>query len=165
MINRLSDWIIDRLIADCWLFDWLFDCLIDWFFAWLSDCLIDWLSDRMIDWLINWLIDWLIDDWLDWPGWPGWPYRDGSYEFGLPVPKYQTANLSVGGLGDAVAPMPGVIEKVKLNGMLATNLCKGVPYVVWNLVNVHVILNWIFGLEIYFIIDWFSMDNLNLIDW
>jgi 3-methylcrotonyl-CoA carboxylase alpha subunit len=38
--------------------------------------------------------------------------RDGSYEFGLPMPKYLTANLAVGGLGDAVAPMPGVIEKV-----------------------------------------------------
>ena len=80
----------------------------------------------MIDWLVVWLSDWLID-WLigDWPDWPDWLYRDGSYEFGLPVPKYQTANLSVGGLGDAVAPMPGVIEKVKLNGMLATNLRKG----------------------------------------
>ena len=53
-------------------------------------------------------------------------YRDGSYEFGLPVPKYQTANLSVGGLGDAVAPMPGVIEKVtRLKELSATNLLKG----------------------------------------
>jgi len=38
--------------------------------------------------------------------------KDGSYEFSLPVPKFMTANLAAGGLGDAVAPMPGVIEKV-----------------------------------------------------
>ena len=36
----------------------------------------------------------------------------GSYEFSLPVPKFLSATLSAAGLGDAVAPMPGVIEKV-----------------------------------------------------
>ena len=38
--------------------------------------------------------------------------RDGSYEFALPVPKFLSASAGAGGLGDAVAPMPGVIEKV-----------------------------------------------------
>jgi len=38
--------------------------------------------------------------------------KEGSYEFGVPVPKFLTASLAAGGLGDAVAPMPGVIEKV-----------------------------------------------------
>jgi len=36
----------------------------------------------------------------------------GSYEFSLPLPKFLSMNMSVAGLGDAVAPMPGVIEKV-----------------------------------------------------
>lgn len=38
--------------------------------------------------------------------------RDGSVEFSKPVPKYQLQGGSSGGAGDAVAPMPGVIEKV-----------------------------------------------------
>jgi len=38
--------------------------------------------------------------------------NSGSYEFSLPVPKFLSATLSAAGLGDAVAPMPGVIEKV-----------------------------------------------------
>merc|ERR1739844_315861 len=38
--------------------------------------------------------------------------RDGSVEFSRPVPKYQLQGGSTGGAGDAVAPMPGVIEKV-----------------------------------------------------
>ena len=43
-----------------------------------------------------------------------WP-RDGSVEFSKPVPKYQLQGGSTGGAGDAVAPMPGVIEKVFLS--------------------------------------------------
>merc|ERR1719239_1398324 len=38
--------------------------------------------------------------------------RDGSVEFSKPLPKYQLQGGSTGGAGDAVAPMPGVIEKV-----------------------------------------------------
>jgi len=38
--------------------------------------------------------------------------KKGSYEFTKPVPKYKLAGVSSGSLGDAVAPMPGVIEKV-----------------------------------------------------
>ena len=38
--------------------------------------------------------------------------RDGSYEFILPLPKFMSASAVGGGLGAAVAPMPGVIEKV-----------------------------------------------------
>ena len=38
--------------------------------------------------------------------------RDGSVEFSKPLPKYQLQGGSSGGAGDAVAPMPGVIEKV-----------------------------------------------------
>merc|ERR1711915_954843 len=38
--------------------------------------------------------------------------KKGSYEFSKPVPKYKLAGGSSGSLGDAVAPMPGVIEKV-----------------------------------------------------
>ena len=38
--------------------------------------------------------------------------RDGSYEFILPLPKFMSAAAVGGGLGAAVAPMPGVIEKV-----------------------------------------------------
>jgi len=38
--------------------------------------------------------------------------KKGSYEFTKPTPKYKLAGSSTGSLGDAVAPMPGVIEKV-----------------------------------------------------
>merc|ERR1711971_1400570 len=38
--------------------------------------------------------------------------RDGSVEFSKPLPKYQLQGGSTGGAGDALAPMPGVIEKV-----------------------------------------------------
>ena len=38
--------------------------------------------------------------------------REGSREFEKPVPKYKSAAGGGGSLGDAVAPMPGVIEKV-----------------------------------------------------
>jgi len=54
--------------------------------------------------------------------------RSGSYEFSLPVPKYLTANLALGGLGDAVAPMPGVIEKVMVEAGSSVNA--GDPLVV-----------------------------------
>ena len=43
-------------------------------------------------------------------------FSSGSYEFSLPMPKFLSMNLSVAGLGDAVAPMPGVIEKVGNQG-------------------------------------------------
>jgi len=54
--------------------------------------------------------------------------RSGSYEFSLPVPKYLTANLALGGLGDAVAPMPGVIEKVMVEA--GSSVIAGDPLVV-----------------------------------
>jgi len=38
--------------------------------------------------------------------------KKGSYEFSKPTPKYKLAGGGGGSLGDAVAPMPGVIEKV-----------------------------------------------------
>jgi len=38
--------------------------------------------------------------------------KKGSFDFTKPVPKYKLAGVSSGSLGDAVAPMPGVIEKV-----------------------------------------------------
>ena len=38
--------------------------------------------------------------------------KDGSYEFGRPLPKFKGAGSGGGSLGDAVSPMPGVIEKV-----------------------------------------------------
>jgi len=38
--------------------------------------------------------------------------RSGSFDFTKPVPKYKLAGMGGGSLGDAVAPMPGVIEKV-----------------------------------------------------
>jgi len=38
--------------------------------------------------------------------------RAGSFDFTKPVPKYKLAGMGGGSLGDAVAPMPGVIEKV-----------------------------------------------------
>ena len=38
--------------------------------------------------------------------------REGSREFEKPVPKYKSAAGGGASLGDAVAPMPGVIEKV-----------------------------------------------------
>ncbi|KAK6190730.1 hypothetical protein SNE40_002530 [Patella caerulea] len=37
---------------------------------------------------------------------------DGSYELKLPVPNYMKSSLATGAAGDAVAPMPGVIERV-----------------------------------------------------
>ena len=38
--------------------------------------------------------------------------KDGSLEFIRPLPKFKGAGSGGGGLGDAVSPMPGVIEKV-----------------------------------------------------
>ena len=39
--------------------------------------------------------------------------QEGSHEFSLPVPKFLQKRAGGGaGAGDAVAPMPGVIEKV-----------------------------------------------------
>ena len=38
--------------------------------------------------------------------------KEGSRAFDKPVPKYKSAAAGGGSLGDAVAPMPGVIEKV-----------------------------------------------------
>ena len=38
--------------------------------------------------------------------------KDGSYEFSRPLPKFKGAGSGGGSLGDAVSPMPGVIEKV-----------------------------------------------------
>ena len=38
--------------------------------------------------------------------------KDGSYEFTRPLPKFKGAGSGGGSLGDAVSPMPGVIEKV-----------------------------------------------------
>ena len=38
--------------------------------------------------------------------------KDGSYEFVRPMPKFKGAGSGGGSLGDAVSPMPGVIEKV-----------------------------------------------------
>jgi len=52
----------------------------------------------------------------------------GSYEFSLPVPKFLSMSLSVAGLGDAVAPMPGVIEKVMVEDGATVNA--GDPLVV-----------------------------------
>ena len=48
--------------------------------------------------------------------------RDGSYEFALPVPKFLSASAGAGGLGDAVAPMPGVIEKVTYTSLNLTEI-------------------------------------------
>ncbi len=39
-------------------------------------------------------------------------FREGSLEFSRPVPKFLSESMSGSGLGDALAPMPGVIEKV-----------------------------------------------------
>ena len=38
--------------------------------------------------------------------------KDGSLEFSRPLPKFKGAGSGGGSLGDAVSPMPGVIEKV-----------------------------------------------------
>ena len=38
--------------------------------------------------------------------------KEGSQEFSKPVPKHRNMGGAGGGLGDTVAPMPGVIEKV-----------------------------------------------------
>ena len=38
--------------------------------------------------------------------------KDGSVEFDRPLPKFKGAGGAGGSLGDAVSPMPGVIEKV-----------------------------------------------------
>ncbi|KAL3857811.1 hypothetical protein ACJMK2_012446 [Sinanodonta woodiana] len=40
---------------------------------------------------------------------------DGRYDLSLPVPKYVFASGALSGLNDAVAPMPGVIEKVSVS--------------------------------------------------
>ena len=39
-------------------------------------------------------------------------FQSGLLELSLPVPKYLTSQSSGGSAGDAVAPMPGVIDKV-----------------------------------------------------
>merc|ERR550539_2144504 len=41
--------------------------------------------------------------------------KDGSYEFIRPLPKFKGAGSGGGSLGDAVSPMPGVIEKVAVD--------------------------------------------------
>ena len=38
--------------------------------------------------------------------------KEGSKAFSKPLAKYKSAGVGGGSLGDAVAPMPGVIEKV-----------------------------------------------------
>ncbi len=41
-------------------------------------------------------------------------FQDGGHELKVPVPKFVTAAHGGGSAGDAVAPMPGVIEKVSV---------------------------------------------------
>jgi 3-methylcrotonyl-CoA carboxylase alpha subunit len=41
--------------------------------------------------------------------------KDGSLEFTKHVPKFMLDKAGGGSLGDAVAPMPGVVEKVMVN--------------------------------------------------
>ncbi|WAR03542.1 MCCA-like protein [Mya arenaria] len=53
---------------------------------------------------------------------------DGQRELSLPVPKFMTSSADGGSLGDAVAPMPGVIEKVSVEPGTAVE--KGDPLVV-----------------------------------
>ena len=48
-------------------------------------------------------------------------FRTGSLEFKKPVPKFQSESLGGGGLGDAVAPMPGVIEKVRIKAYISAH--------------------------------------------
>lgn len=54
--------------------------------------------------------------------------KGGSWEFSRPVPKFKLEGGSGGGLGDAVAPMPGVIEKVFVEE--GAEVCQGDPLVV-----------------------------------
>ena len=54
--------------------------------------------------------------------------KDGSVEFIKPLPKFKGAGSGGGGLGDAVSPMPGVIEKVAVQEGVAVEA--GDPLVV-----------------------------------
>ena len=54
--------------------------------------------------------------------------QDGQQEFQLPVPKFMTASSEGADLGDAIAPMPGVIEVVNVEA--GTKVEKGDPLVI-----------------------------------
>ena len=41
--------------------------------------------------------------------------QEGSHELKLPTPKFLTQRKGAGSGGGAVAPMPGVVEKVSVN--------------------------------------------------
>lgn len=54
--------------------------------------------------------------------------QEGHHELRLPIPKFMLASGEGGSLGDAVAPMPGVIEKVMVTA--GTQVEKGDPLVI-----------------------------------
>lgn len=55
-------------------------------------------------------------------------YQDGKQELKLPTPQFMMAHGIGGGADDAVAPMPGVIEKVLVSP--GTEVEEGDPLVV-----------------------------------
>ena len=54
--------------------------------------------------------------------------QDGHHELALPIPKFMTSAGGGASVGDAVAPMPGVIEKVAVTQGISVE--KGDPLVV-----------------------------------
>jgi len=54
--------------------------------------------------------------------------QDGQKELRLPVPQYMLGTGEGASLGDALAPMPGVIEKVSVTP--GTSVEKGDPLIV-----------------------------------
>ncbi|XP_053376070.1 methylcrotonoyl-CoA carboxylase subunit alpha, mitochondrial-like [Mercenaria mercenaria] len=53
---------------------------------------------------------------------------EGQHELKLPIPKFMLSTADAGGLGDAVSPMPGVIEKVTVTP--GAQVEKGDPLVI-----------------------------------
>lgn len=54
--------------------------------------------------------------------------QEGQHELKLPVPKFMSSSGDAGSVADAVAPMPGVIEKVAV--VPGSQVEKGDPLVI-----------------------------------
>lgn len=55
-------------------------------------------------------------------------FQEGQHELKLPIPKFMLSTGEAADLGDAIAPMPGVIEKVTVEP--GSKVEKGDPLVV-----------------------------------
>ena len=85
--------------------------------------------------------------------------QEGQRELKLPIPKFMLSTGGVAGTEDAVAPMPGVVEKVAVSPGMEVQ--KGDPLVVmiamkmevWYYIVVHSVYNMIHCKQV---LSWFS---------